>query len=332
MGKHRAAARPRLEIRHMNHPFPAFFTKGAPPAARILPFGMLKLRKIIRDLGGLPPTLARSGALELRLATTKKEIRMAQRLRYKVFFEEGKAIPDRTAKLLRRDICPFDRVSDHLLVIDHAARSKRLGVVKPKVIGVYRMLRGDVARANAGFYSAQEFDIAPLLARHADKSFLELGRACVLAKYRGKGVIELLWQGIGAYVRHHNIDVLLGCASLEGCDPAQLAPQLAVLAARARNPQTGSGTWSAVARADRRVVMGDAELTQTQAARALRALPPLVKAYLRCGAYVSDGAVADVRFGGTDVLVVLPVAEIAPRYLAQFGGDAPQRQALRASA
>ena len=314
----------------MRDPFPTVLAAQRTTGARVLPFGLPKLRKIIRDLRGLAPTLARAGALELRLATTKKEIRKAQRLRYKVFFEEGKAIPDRTAKLLRRDICPFDRMSDHLLVIDHAARSKRLGVLKPKVIGVYRMLRGDVARAHQGFYSAQEFDIAPLLARHADKTFLELGRACVLEKYRGKGVIELLWQGIGAYVRHHQINVLLGCASLAGCETARLGLQLAVLEQSRKSASAASADWSAPARPDRRIAMGAATLTPLQAGRALRALPPLLKAYLRCGAYVGDGAVADLRFGTTDVLVVLPVAEITPRYLAQFGGDAPQRAAFKA--
>lgn len=315
----------------MQLPSSAFLSASAfLRAGRALPSGLPRVRKIIRDLRGLAPALAQAGALELRLATTKKEIRKAQRLRFKVFFEEGKAVPDRTAKLLRRDICPFDRFSDHLLVIDHAARGKRLGTRKPKVIGVYRLLRGDAAARGCGFYSAQEFDIAPLLSRHPDKRFLELGRACVLADYRGKGVIELLWQGIGAYVRHHGIDVLLGCASLEGCDLAALAPQLALLAQQGKSGEAGAD-WSAQARAVRRIAMDAPALSQLQAARAMRALPPLVKAYLRCGAYVGDGAVADARFGTTDVLMVLPVAQLAPRYMAQFGGGAAA-PALRASA
>ena len=40
---------------------------------------------------------------------------------------------------------------------------------------------------------------------------------------------------------------------------------------------------------------------------ALRALPPLIKGYLRLGAFVGDGAVIDRQFGTTDVLIVLPV-------------------------
>ena len=148
-------------------------------------------------------------------ATTKKEIRKAQRLRYKVFYEEGGAKADRTASLIRRDICPYDAACDHLLVIDHAAVN-RFGKPKPKVVGTYRLLRQDGAEAHHGFYSAQEYEIAPLLARHGGKRFLELGRSCVLAPYRSKRTLELLWRGIWAYTKHHKIDALFGCASLEG--------------------------------------------------------------------------------------------------------------------
>src|SRR5665213_2395221 len=166
----------------------------------------------IRDLRGLGPGLGAIGSLELRLATTKKEIRRAQKLRYRVFFEEGGAIPDQTARLIGRDICAFDRVCDHLIVLDHAATSPGGA---SKVVGAYRLLRQDVAEANFGFYSAGEFDIAPLIARHSGKRFLELGRSCVARGYRGKPTLELLWRGVWAYVQHHRIDAMFGCASLE---------------------------------------------------------------------------------------------------------------------
>ena len=318
----------------MPHPFAAFSAARALlQQGRGMASKIARMKTIIRDLEGLGPMLERSGSLELRLAATKKEIRKAQRLRYKVFFEEGNAAPERAAQLLRRDICPFDKVCDHLLVIDHAARGKRLGRVKPRVVGVYRLLRQSVAKRNFGFYSAREFDLAPLLARHPDKTFLELGRACVLAEYRGKGVIELLWQGIGRYLRHHGIDVMIGCASLDAADPARIAAQLATLR-DAGNGARAVAPWAACALPHRHVPMGAADLSPQHRARVLRGLPPLVKAYLRCGAFVGEGAVEDRRFGTVDVLVILPVAGIAPRYLAQFarapGGSGRRRDsALR---
>ena len=51
---------------------------------------------------------------------------------------------------------------------------------------------------------------------------------------------------------------------------------------------------------------------------ALHALPPLIKGYLRLGAYIGDGAVIDYEFGTTDVLIVLPISAIKQRYLEHF--------------
>jgi len=166
-------------------------------AAAVVSFpGPSKIKRPIRDLCGLPASLGRIGSLEVRLATTKKEIRKAQRLRYRVFFAEGSAVADRTMTLMRRDICAFDRICDHLLVVDHSSRSPRLKIQKPRVVGTYRLLRQEVAERHFGFYSAREFDIASLLSRHAGKRFLELGRSCVVKEYRTKRTLELLWHGI----------------------------------------------------------------------------------------------------------------------------------------
>jgi L-ornithine Nalpha-acyltransferase len=277
-----------------------------------------KTERVKQSLRGLTPTLGRIGALEVRLATTKKEIRQAQRLRFKVFFEEGGASADRKMALMRRDICAFDRVCDHLLVIDHAARGKRLGIVKPKVVGTYRLLRQDVAQRNFGFYTAREFDIAPMLARHSDKHFLELGRSCVSREYRTKRTLELLWHGIWVYVLHHRVDVMIGCASLEGTDPQALALPLSFLHHRARGDQA----YHARARSDRYVDMQFLAESAIDGRKALNALPPLLKGYLRVGAMIGEGAVVDHQFGTTDVLVIMPIASIEGRYIAHFGPSA----------
>ncbi len=81
---------------------------------------------------------------------------------------------------------PSTGFGDHLIVIDHDAVN-RFGKKMPRVVGTYRLLRQDVAEASGGFYSATEFDMGPLLQRHAGKRFLELGRSCVLPEYRSNG-------------------------------------------------------------------------------------------------------------------------------------------------
>jgi len=289
-------------------------------AAAIVSFpGPTKVkRRPIRDLCGLSASLGRIGSLEVRLATTKKEIRKAQRLRYRVFFAEGSAIADRTMALMRRDICTFDRICDHLLVIDHSSRSRRLKIHKPRVVGTYRLLRQETAERHFGFYSAREFDIAPLLARHAGKRFLELGRSCVVKEYRTKRTLELLWHGIWTYVLHHQIDVMFGCASLEGTDPQALALPLSFLHHHARS----DADYRARALANRYVSMDLIGKDTIDCRKALNSLPPLVKGYLRVGAMIGEGAVVDYQFGTTDVLVVMPVAAIDARYIAHFGPGA----------
>ncbi|MBZ9938045.1 GNAT family N-acetyltransferase [Mesorhizobium sp. BR1-1-16] len=262
-----------------------------------------------------PPPLGRIGALEVRLAVSPREVKKAQKLRYKVFYEEMSAIPDIQTQVSRRDRDAFDAICDHLLVIDHDTITKS---GEAAIVGTYRLLRQDVAQRFSGFYSANEFDVAPLIERHSGLSFLELGRSCVLRPYRTKRTVELLWHGIWSYVRRHGIDVMIGCASLEGTDPDCLALPLAFLHHHARAP----GDWQVGALPGRRVAMDRVPAEAIDARAALHMLPPLLKGYLRIGAYVGDGAVVDRQFGTTDVMIVLPVSAINERYVNHYGIDA----------
>ncbi len=288
---------------------------GAPLSGIVhRPARFIKRRRVIRDLSGLAASLGCFGPFEVRLATAKHEIRKAQRLRYQVFYEEGGATPQQGAALIRRDICPFDAYCDHLLVIDREARN-RFGRIKPKVVGAYRLLRGEVALRGPGFYSQGEFDIAPLLARHPDKRFLELGRSCVHAKYRSKRVIELLWRGLWIYAKHHRIDVLIGCASLPGVNPLALALPLSFLHYEA----SAADEWSVRPRSGR-VEMAILDKAAVDPRKGIAALPPLLKGYLRVGARFGDGAVIDAQFGTTDVFTIMPLADIEERYINYYGG------------
>jgi L-ornithine Nalpha-acyltransferase len=274
-----------------------------------------RYREMASALAG---TLGRSGSLEVRFARNARDLRRAQRLRYRVFYEEMSAMPSAVARLTRLDADRFDALCDHLLVIDHQARG-RFGGRRPQIVGTYRLLRQDIAARHGGFYTQGEFDIGPLLARHPASRFLELGRSCVLEPYRNKKTVELLWHGIWAYVRQHRIDVMFGCASLEGTDPASLALPLGFL----QQTATAEEPWRVVAHPARRIDISPeilATLTFDPKA-ALRALPPLIKGYLRLGARFGEGAVIDRQFGTTDVLVVLPVACMDPRYISYYGAE-----------
>ncbi|MGX1499269.1 putative hemolysin [Labrenzia sp. MBR-25] len=264
-------------------------------------------------------TLGRIGSLEVRMARNLKEVKKAQRLRYEVFYEEMSAIADAHTLATRRDADPFDAYCDHLLVVDHdSLKRNKLGRLKPEIVGTYRILRQEIADQHTGFYTAAEYDIQSLIDANPGKRFMELGRSCVLKPYRNKKTVELLWHGIWAYVLRHNIDVMLGCASIEGTNPDAIAGQLAFLHHNARAPEE----WRVRAVEDRYVEMNRMPAEELNAKEALRALPPLVKGYLRLGAFIGDGAVIDHQFGTTDVLIIMPVSELNTRYVNYYGADA----------
>jgi putative hemolysin len=259
---------------------------------------------------GLP--LGRIASLEVRLARAPEEIEAAQRVRYRVFYEEMGA---RGASLGadRRDADSFDAICDHLLVVDTDLPGSDLD----RIVGTYRLLRDDVARVHGGFYSAGEFELDDLVARHPRRRFMELGRSCVLPHYRSKRTIGVLWQGIWAYVNHHGIDVMAGCASFPGTVPAAHAEALSFLAHYCR-PEPA---WDVRAVPGRHAPMDLVPKEAVDARAALGALPPLVKGYLRLGARIGDGCVIDHEFRTTDVFVVLPVDTISERYINHYGPE-----------
>lgn len=260
------------------------------------------------------PVLAASGALEVRLAETDAEVEAAQRLRYHVFYEEMAAIPSPAMREARRDFDKFDAFCDHILVVDRAILDDE---GQPTVVGTYRMVRDvDAARAG-GFYTAGEFDIGPMLAsvEHGAK-LLELGRSCVVKAYRAKPVtMQLLWRGLMAFAARYSVDVLFGCASFPGTDPDAFALALSYL----HHFRGMSKSLCVRARPELFVDMNRIPKAAIDPKEALRAMPPLVKGYVRAGCAIGDGAVIDRQFGTIDVFIYLPIATMDARYRSRFG-------------
>lgn len=263
---------------------------------------------------GATDVLGRIGPLEARLARTRAELHAAQRLRFEIFAKEFAARIEPADPLDPRDEDRYDPVCDHLLVID----TSQPGTDVDRLVGTYRLLRQDQVSASMPFYSASSFDIAGLIARHPDRRFLELGRSCVLPAYRSKRTIELLWQGIWAYCRLHGIDVMTGCASFFGIEPEAHAQALSFL----HHHALATGPWAVAARQEISVSMDLKPASAIDAKVAIRALPPLIKGYLRLGGSFGEGAVIDHQFNCIDVLVVLPIEQINARYLSHYGADA----------
>jgi putative hemolysin len=249
----------------------------------------------------------RAGNLGVRLAANERERDAVQALRYRVFYDEMGAQPTAEAERRQRDSDEYDDVADHLIVIDH-----ELGAAAEAIVATYRLLRSSAAAKIGLFYSAAEYDISPIL--QYEGQVLELGRSCVDAGYRSRAAMQLLWRGIAAYVFHHRIDLMFGCASLPGVDPDALAEELSYLYYNHLAPPV----LRPRALAHRFVDMRRRDPVEIDPRRALGILPPLIKGYLRLGAFVGDGAVVDSQFNTTDVAVVVKTDLVTDKYYRHY--------------
>lgn len=255
----------------------------------------------------------RAGHLEVRLAVDAADVDAAQDLRYRVFYEEMSAAPDAAMAARQRDVDRFDEICDHLLVIDRGHRpAGRDGVV----VGTYRMLRRSVAMRHGGFYEAGEYDITALLAQNGE--LLEVGRSCVDEAYRNRATIQLLFRGIAAYVEHHDVALIFGCASLPGVDPAAMAMPLSYLAHNHLAPPALRPVALAARHVDMKLLAPEAVDTRA----AVAALPPMIKGYVRAGCVVGDGAVIDHQFGTVDVCIVVPMDRVSEKFRQRYEHDA----------
>lgn len=239
----------------------------------------------------------------VKIAETDAEIRAAQALRYDVFVRElggGGPMVDHEAGL---EIDRFDPFFDHMIAIDDATGA---------VIGVYRLMCEAQAAKAGQFYSEDEYDLGPL--RRGGRRLLELGRSCLHRDYRGGTAMFHLWSGLAAYVAEHEIDILFGVASFHGTDPQALAQPLTLLHRRHLAPP------DLRVRAREYQEMDLVPAGKLDRRKAMLDVPALIKAYLRLGGYVGDGAFIDHAFNTIDVCLVLDTARMNDRQRRLYAG------------
>ncbi|MCX8086293.1 MAG: GNAT family N-acetyltransferase [Rhodocyclaceae bacterium] len=231
--------------------------------------------------------------LHVALAATESEILEAQKLRWRVFAEElGARLPTRTPGI-DRDI--YDPYCEHLIVRDEAAG---------RIVGTYRILSPQAARAVGSYYSENEFDLTRLA--HLRPRIVEIGRSCIDPDYRTGATIALLWSGLARYMRQNGHEYLIGCASIGMQDGGHNA--VAVYEALAAH----------LAPPEYRVFPRYRLPLEKIEAAATPEIPPLLKGYLRAGAWVCGEPAWDPDFNTADLLIMLPMARVDSRYSKHF--------------
>lgn len=241
--------------------------------------------------------------LTLRLARDERDLQAAQRLRYRVFVQEMGGDGDMVDHDRQLECDRLDPFFDHLLLVDE----RRDAALLDDVVGVYRLLPGERAAEAGGFYSANEFDLSAL--HRSGRRLLELGRSCVHADHRGGMALIRLWNGLADYVMSRDIDILFGPASFHGTDAAILAQPLSFLHHNHLAPTELRVT--AQGGEFQRMELLEADHVDRWAA--MLAIPPLIKAYLRLGGCVGDGAWIDRAFNTTDVCLVMDTARMSDK-------------------
>jgi putative hemolysin len=247
--------------------------------------------------GALEQRRKKRPSLAVSLARGQSDILDAQRLRYRVFAGEmGANLPSRTPGV-DHDI--YDPYCDHLVVRDTQSG---------EIVGTYRILAPENAR-QIGYYSENEFDLTRL--QHLRSRLVEIGRSCVHPDYRSGATITLLWSGLAQYMTERGHDYLMGCASISMADGGHAAASLYNrLAADHLGPQEY--------RVFPRCPLPLAALQQDRPAET----PPLIKGYLRAGAWICGEPAWDPDFNTADLPILMPMAKVSDRYAKHYLGQA----------
>ena len=240
----------------------------------------------------------------IKIAESNFEIKKAQSLRYKIFFKEKKIKKKSFKFLLQRDYDFYDKISDHLIIIDNNRE------IRDNVIGTYRLLRGNCAKLYRGFYTEQEFDISNLKKNFSSKDILELGRSCVHPQYRSGIILKLLWQAISNYIKMYKIKILMGCASFHGTNPSKFEDEFSLLYESYRLPEDYN-----VKSLQSNEISFNKNINHSTI---LNKLPPLIKGYLRAGGMVSENFYIDKEFETIDYCVIMLTEKIVSRYQNKF--------------
>jgi putative hemolysin len=241
----------------------------------------------------------------VRLAKSSDDMLAVQRLRYEVFVRElggGGALVDHEAGLERDHLDPF---FEHLLLID----TKR-----DDIVGVYRLMTADRAKDAGGFYSENEYDLTRL--KSSGRRLLELGRSCLHADYRGGTGMYHLWSGLARYVAVHQIEVLFGVASFHGTNVKSFAEPLSLLHHRHLAPDVLRVCASSKSFQNMDLI-DEAHLDRRAA---MMQMPSLIKAYLRLGGCVGEGAYVDHVFNTIDVCLIMDTDQLSARHARIYNG------------
>lgn len=234
----------------------------------------------------------------IRVASTVDDIKKAQKLRHKIFLEEGLG----TSHESGLDFDEYDQLADHLMIIDKTSG---------EAVGTYRLIHSQHSKK---FYSQSEFSLDAFLAIDGIK--LEMGRACTHMDFRNGRTMDLLWQGLSHYIIISKTRYLFGCSSVNTTDPTVMFSMLKSL----HNHEQLKLEYDISPLPKYNWPHSEDLFKQAQPMSGYKKeLPPLLRSYLHAGSFVYGLPAYDKDFLCFDLLTILDLKQLNEKFNARYG-------------
>jgi len=228
----------------------------------------------------------RRGRYRARLAETPRDLAAARFLRGLAF--RAGAAPDGDS---------FDAACAHVLVEDISTGTP---------VCVFRLLPLPSGAVIDRSYSAQFYELSGL--RAFDGPMVEVGRFCIHPACRDADALRVAWGAMTAHVDAERVGMLFGCSSFRGTEAAEYLDAFALLRDRHIAPRR----WRPRVKAPSVFRFASRPRRKPDLKLARARMPPLLRAYLRMGGWVSDHAVIDRDLGTLHVFTGLEIRAVPP--------------------
>ncbi|MFT7222553.1 MAG: putative hemolysin [Cellvibrionaceae bacterium] len=237
------------------------------------------------------PSTIHAGRYQVRFAKTVQEIIAAQTLRYRVFYLENDGRPSAEKAAAKRDMDEWDERGFHIVVLDTDENAQQ------KVVGTLRLFFNQYLKPSQDFYTEETFDLVKL--RRFYPRSVELSRFCIDSTGRSGVILMMIWKYAMTFLQDNYIDVMCGSASFAGTDVNAYRPILSYLYQYHLAPESLRPTPKTADYIDLNTLFEP----NTSVQEPRKAIPTLLRGYLKLGAKISDAAIIDKVFNTTDIAI-----------------------------
>ena len=229
------------------------------------------------------------GRYTARLADTPQDIACAQSLRHFCFIT-SRGLVTRAA-----EADAFEDLGHYIVIEDTLSET---------LVCCFRLMHFASGQDICASYSAQFYDLSRLSSYPGPMA--ELSRFCIHQNHPDPDILRLAWAALTRIVDATGVQMLFGCTSFQGADPAKHQAALGLL----KDAHIAPALWRPAQKSPHAYPF--VQTLHATPKHALTTMPPLLRTYLAMGGWVSDHAVIDTTLNTLHVFTGLEIAAIPP--------------------